>query len=116
MMARTSEHFQINTCRPCGKLFWEGYSSAGFLTRLDVQPLDVRAELIAKLTGWRTYQIHPTAVSFEATPRIGILAKNALVLAQHKCDPSEFVFGEVEPPDYFKRKKRKPTESEGVPF
>ena len=115
-MARTSEHFQINTCRPCGKLFWEGYSSAGFLTRLDIELLDVRLELIAKLTGRRTYQIHPTAVSFEATPRVGILAKNALVLAQHKCDPSEFKFGEVEPPDYFNRKKRKSIEAEGVPF
>lgn len=115
-MARTSENFQINTCRPCGKLFWEGYSSAGFLTRLDVQPLDVRAELIAKLTGRRTYQIHKTAVSFEATPRVGILAKSALVLATHKCDPSEFAFGEIEPPDYFNTKKPSKTESEGVPF
>ena len=115
-MARTSEHFQINTCRPCGKLFWEGYSSAGFLTRLDVELLDIRFELIAKLTGRRTYQIHPTAVSFEATPRIGIIASNALVLAQHNCDPSEFAFGQVEAPDYFNRNKTKLTESEGVPF
>jgi hypothetical protein len=115
-MARTSENFQINTCRPCGKLFWEGYSSAGFLTRLDVEPLDVREELIAKLTGRRTYRIHPTAVSFEAIPRVCIIAPNAIVLAQHQCDPSQFKFGEVEPPDYFNRNKRKPTESEGVPF
>jgi hypothetical protein len=115
-MARTSQDYQINTCRPCGKLFWEGYSSAGFLTRLDVELLDIRAELIAKLTGRRTYQIHSTAVSFEATPRVGIIARNALVLAQHKCDPSEFKFGEVETPDYFNRKKMKPIKSEGVPF
>lgn len=113
---RTSENFQVATCRPCGKLYWIGYSSAGFLTRLDVQPLDIREELIAKLTGRRTYQIHPTALSFEATPRIGIIAKNALVLATHKCDPSEFAFGEVEPPDYFNRNRVKKSETEGVPF
>lgn len=113
---RTSENFQPAICRPCGKLYWIGYSSAGFLIRLDVQPLDVRAELIAKLTGRRTYQIHPTAVSFEATPRVGILAKKALVLTTHNCDPSEFTFGEVEPPDYFNRKKPAKSESEGVPF
>lgn len=113
---RTSENFQIATCRPCGKLYWIGYSSAGFLTRLDVQPLDIRAELIAKLTGRRTYQIHPTAVSFEVTPRIGILGINAIVLATHNCNPSEFAFGEVEPPDYFNRIKVKKTETEGVPF
>lgn len=113
---RTSENFQPATCRPCGKLYWIGYSSAGFLTRLDVQPLDIREELIAKLTGRRTYQIHPTAVSFEATPRVGILAKKAIVLATHNCDPAEFIFGQVEPPDYFNRNIRKKSESEGVPF
>lgn len=113
---RASENFQPATCRPCGKLYWIGYSSAGFLTRLDVQPLDIRGELIAKLTGRRTYQIHKTAVSFEATPRVGILAINALVLATHNCDPSEFAFGEIEPPDYFNTIKAKKSESEGVPF
>lgn len=113
---RTSENFQVATCRPCGKLYWIGYSSAGFLTRLDVQLLDIREELIAKLIGRRTYQIHKTAVSFEAIPRVGIIAKNALVLATHKCDPSEFAFGEVEPPDYFNTIKAKKSEAEGVPF
>lgn len=113
---RTGENFQVATCRPCGKLYWIGYSSSGILTRLDVEPLDIRAELIAKLTGRRTYQIHKTGVSFEATPRVGILAINALVLATHKCDPSEFKFGEVEPPDYFNTRKPDKSESEGVPF
>lgn len=113
---RTSEHFQVATCRPCGKLYWIGYSTAGFLMRLDVQPLDVRAELIAKLSGRRTYEIHKSAVSFNAIPRVGILASNATVLAQHNCDPSEFVFGEVEPPDYFNTIKPSKIETEGVPF
>lgn len=113
---RTSEHFQVATCRPCGKLYWIGYSSAGFLTRLDVQPLDVRAELIVKLLGRRTYQIHKSAVSFNAIPRVGILARHATVLAQHNCDPSEFAFGQVEAPDYFNTIKPAKEESQGVPF
>lgn len=113
---RTCEHFQVATCRPCGKLYWIGYSSAGFLTRLDVQLLDIRGELIAKLTGRATYQIHKSAISFEATPRVCLLAPSALVLATHNCDPSEFAFGEVEPPDYFDSKKPTRAESEKVPF
>jgi hypothetical protein len=86
------------------------------MTRLDVTPLTLSQEIVAKLRGRRTHQIHRTAESFETTPRRGAYLRSAtaIVLGDHACDPSAFRFGEVAP-EYFNRPI--PSQpSEGVPF
>jgi hypothetical protein len=111
-----NNNFYLSDCRKCGNIVWVGLCWAGFLTRLDVSPLTLPQEIVAKVTGRRTHQIHRTATSFETTPRRGgyLLAVNPIVLADHLCDPSAFRFGEV-PPQYFNTIKINPT-SEDVPF
>lgn len=111
-----NNNFYLSDCRKCGNIVWVGLCWAGFLTRLDVSSLTLPQEIVAKVTGRRTHQIHRTATSFEITPRRGgyLRAVNPIVLADHHCDPSAFRFGEV-PPQYFNTIKIKPT-SEDVPF
>ena len=111
-----NNNFYISECRKCGNIVWVGLCWAGFVTRLDVTPLTLSQEIVAKLMGRRTHQIHRTAESFETTPRRGayLKAAKAIVLGDHICDPSAFRFGEVAP-EYFNRPiPRQP--SEGVPF
>ena len=86
------------------------------MTRLDVTPLTLSQEIVAKIMGRRTHQIHRTAESFETTPRRGayLKAATAIVLGDHICDLSAFRFGEVAP-EYFNRPITKQS-SEGVPF
>lgn len=111
-----SNNFYISDCRKCGNIVWVGLCWAGFLTRLDVTPLTLTQEIMAKMMGRRTHQIHRTSESFETTPRRGayLKAANAIVLGDHICDPSSFRFGEVAP-EYFNRVKANQP-SEGVPF
>lgn len=81
--------FQAIDCRSCGNLVWDGLSSSGIPIKLDMGRLNLKDEIVKLLLGGRTYQIHRTAVSFEATPRIGarIHAKEPIVLAMHECYP-----------------------------
>ena len=111
-----NNNFYLSNCRKCGNIVWVGLCWAGFLTRLDVSPLTLPQEIVAKVTGRRTHQIHRTAASFETTPRRGayLRAVNPIVLADHLCNPSAFRFGEV-PPQYFNTIEINPT-SEKVPF
>lgn len=113
-----STEFVLHTCRPCGKLFWQG-RVWGFNVRLDVKPLTIGEEIMAKLLKTqRTYLLHRTGKSFEATPRIGAYINDTQnpVLGSHICDPAQFEFGATPPEDYWGRFKSKAYEGEEVPF
>jgi len=113
-----STEFVLKTCRPCGKLFWEG-RVFGFNVRLDVKPLSLHDEIMAKLfKTQRTYLLHRTGKSFEATPRMGAYINDTEnpVLGSHICDPSQFEFGATPPEDYWGRVKGKSYQGEDVPF
>ena len=109
-------HFKAIDCRSCGNLVWDGLSSSGIPIKLDTGRLNLRDEIVRLLTGGRTYQIHRTSISFEATPRIGarIGAANPIVLALHECYPMT-VFSE-QAPDYWDRAIATMTTNEEVPF
>jgi hypothetical protein len=109
--------FKPNDCRKCGNLVWEGVSStSNFDIKLDTNPLNLVQEILALTAGIATYQIHRTAVSFEASRRMaGRMNKgNPIVLATHACRPIT-EFGQT-PPDYFNTAKSETTNSEEVPF
>ena len=93
--------FSAIDCRKCGNLIWAGHSSAGVPTKLDPTQLNLTSEIIAKVSGLRTYQIHRLGRTFEVTPRVGarIWAKNAIILAEHQC--RDFGLFAQEMPDYF---------------
>lgn len=108
--------FKPINCSHCGHLIWDGLSASGFATKLDMTRLNIVEEITKLSTGTRTYQIHKTAASFEATRRMGdrMRAIDPIVLAEHTCTSAGFTFGQV-PPDYFNRYK--PSQLvEGVPF
>lgn len=118
LSAMISTQFEIKTCRPCGKLFWEG-RVWGFNTKLDIEPMTIYQEIMAKLyKTQRTYLLHRTSKSFEATPRIGAYINDTEnpVLGSHICDPSQFQFGQTPPEDYWGRFQYKQNTGEGVPF
>ena len=108
--------FKAINCRHCGHLVWDGLSASGFPTKLDTARLNIVEELIKLSTNTRTYQIHRTSTSFEATRRTAIRmgAVDPIVLAEHTCTSSGFTFGQ-EPPEYFNRPPS-PAMTEGVPF
>lgn len=113
-----STEFVLHTCRPCGKLFWQG-RVWGFNTKLDIEPMTVYQEIMAKLyKTQRTYLLHRTSKSFEATPRIGAYINDTEnpILGSHICDPSQFQFGQTPPEDYWGRFQYKQDTGEGVPF
>lgn len=104
-------------CRHCGNLVWAGVSATSRCDiKLDMGRLNLVEELLALTSGIATYQIHRTAVSFEATRRTAVRMKVAepIVLATHTCKALT-TFGQV-PPDYFNREKLSTTNSEKVPF
>jgi hypothetical protein len=108
--------FKPTNCRKCGNLVWAGVSASSRCDiKLDTKQLNLEQEIATLQKNIGTYQIHPTADSFEATRRTAIRmgAKNPIVLATHTCR-SMTIFAE-QPPDYFNRQK-KTTISEGCPF
>jgi hypothetical protein len=111
--------FSAIDCRNCGNLIWAGHSSTGVPTKLDPTPLNLLAEITAKVSGLRTYQIHRLGRTFEATPRVGarMWAKNPIVLAEHQC--RDFGLFAQEMPDYFGNGGLPPkstTSTDGIPF
>jgi hypothetical protein len=114
-------------CRACGKLIWEGLI-VGFQTRLDPGTLTIQEEIIKRITGTCTFELHKTAVSFEA----GLRSLNAIqrskgqtptILASHSCTRTKEIFRfkgeepvEDEIPDYWNRRKTSQLEQEGIPF
>jgi len=122
-----NSNFEAKYCRACGKLIWEGLT-VGFQIRLDPGVLNIREEIIKKITGSRTFQLHRTAVSFEADLRsVHAIArsqgKDPIILASHNCTRTMEIFrlkdqepGEDEIPDYWNRRKKPQLETEGIPF
>ena len=109
--------FKPINCRKCGNLIWAGVSASSRCdVKLDTARLNLVEELTALTSGRATYQIHRTALSFEATRRTAMRMKVAepIVLATHTCR-SLTIFAE-EPPEYFNRPKLSTTDSEKVPF
>ena len=114
-------------CTACGKLIWEGLT-VGFQTRLDPGTLTIQEEIIKRITGSRTFELHRTAVSFEARLRSlntikASQGKTPIILASHTCSRSKEIFrfkgqepAEDEIPDYWNRRKQQQLEQEGIPF
>jgi hypothetical protein len=108
--------FKPIDCRNCGNLIWAGVSATSRCDiKLDTARLNLVEEVMALTAGLATYQIHRTAVSFEATRRTATRMKVAepIVLATHTCRALT-VFAE-EALDYWNRIKLSTT-SEKVPF
>ena len=108
--------FKPISCKKCGNLIWAGVSATSRCDiKLDTARLNLVEEVIALTNGVGTYQIHRTALSFEATrrtaTRMGVA--DPIVLATHNCRALT-VFAE-QPPDYFNRPKLSTT-SKKVPF
>jgi len=89
-------------CKSCQRTIWSGLTSTGIPTKLDTARLNLAQEVVKKIEGVRTYQIHKTVISFEATPRLGarLGGGGAVVLATHICSWVDFNYGIA--PDYFK--------------
>ena len=108
--------FKPINCRKCGNLIWAGVSASSRCDiKLDTARLNLTEELVALTSGLATYQVHRTAVSFEAIRRTAARMKVAqpIVLATHTCRALT-VFAE-QAPNYFNRPKLS-TNSEKVPF
>ena len=114
-------------CTGCGKLIWEGLT-LGFQIRLDPATLTIQEEIIKRIQGSRTFELHRTAVSFEAHLRsLNAIPRskghNPTILASHSCSRAKEIFrikgqepAEDEIPDYWNRRKKQQLESEGIPF
>jgi hypothetical protein len=109
-------NFKPINCRQCGHLVWDGLTNSGIPMKLDMARLNIASEIQTLVGGGRTYQIHRTTASFEATRRTPARMKavDPIVLAQHTCNSEGFLFGQ-EPTEYFDRPKLSTT-SEKVPF
>jgi hypothetical protein len=108
--------FKPISCQKCGNLIWAGVSATSRCDiKLDTAQLNLADELVALTAGIATYELHRTAVSFEATRRMATRMNVAspVVVATHTCRPIT-VFAE-EAPDYWNRPKLSTT-SEKVPF
>jgi hypothetical protein len=122
-----NSNFEAIYCRACGKLIWEGFT-VGFQIRLDPGILSIREEIIKRITGSRTFQLHRTAVSFEADLRsLNTIERSKgmdlIILASHSCTKTMEIFrlkGQEpegdEIPDYWNRRKKPQLETEGIPF
>jgi len=108
-------NFKPIDCKRCGHLVWDGLTAGGIPMKLDMARLTMTEELVALTSGTATYQVHRTALSFEATRRTATRMKVAepIVLATHTCRAMT-VFAETAP-DYWNRVKLSTT-SEKVPF
>lgn len=116
MSNHTDLTFKPITCHKCGNLVWAGVSATSRCDiKLDTARLNLADELVALTAGLATYQIHRTAISFEATRRMATRMSVAapVVLATHTCRALR-VFGQ-QPPNYFNQAKLSTT-SEKVPF
>ena len=114
-------------CTACGKLIWEGLT-VGFQIRLDPATLTIQEEIIKRIQGSRTFELHRTAVSFEADLRsLSAIERskgqNPTILASHSCSRTKEIYrtkgqepGQEEVPDYWNRRKTPQLEQEGIPF
>jgi len=105
-------NFTSTQCPQCQRIIWAGLSSTGIPTKLDTERLNLKEEIVKKIQGVRTYQIHQTSISFQATPRLGarLGAAAPIVLATHICSWNDFNYGSA--PDYFGKPTAQTTEVE----
>lgn len=116
--------FKLNTCGKCFTQVWVGVSWSGFRTKLDMTPLNLEMEILAKVKGLTTFEIHPTDQSFEVVPRTlnriiwaqALPKRKRVILAQHLCQASMQFAEQPPPPDYWDRRAKEIQSSEGYPF
>ena len=109
--------FKPINCRKCGNLIWAGVSATSRCDiKLDTARLNLIEEVLALTNGLGTYQVHRTALSFEATRRTAVRmgVADPVVLATHTCRAIT-VFAETAP-DYWNRVKLSTTNDEKVRF
>jgi hypothetical protein len=114
-------------CTACGKLIWEGLA-VGFKITLDPESLTIEEEIIKRIRGSHTFELHRTHVSFEAGLRSVNAIKqshhqNPIILASHTCSKNKEIFrfkgqepDEDEVPDYWNRRQEPQLQTEGIPF
>jgi len=112
----SASDFSATQCPKCYRPIWSGLGYSMISLKLDTDRLNLKDEILAKLDGLRTYEIHRTATSFEVTPRsMGYLtARNPYVLAEHKCK-AVVLFGELAS-DPWGRGKKETIETMEAPF
>lgn len=99
--------FKPVTCGRCQAVIWAGISWAGFARRLDTPRLTIEEEIIKRLSGLMTYELHRTRVSFEAVERSlqrirwADPSKDRVILADHTCQG--FRLFETEVPWYWSK-------------
>ena len=116
--------FVVINCKACGKLIWSGNSSGGFSTKLDTGRLNILEEIVKKVSNIRTYEAHRTAVSFEATLRIGARVigteykPERVILAEHECSTLNKNVAQIGNvlPDYWGRDVNPKLEPEEILF
>ena len=112
--------FKIINCALCGTEIWFGVSWAGFNTKLDMTPLNLVQEILARANGLMTYEISPTQYSFDAVERTlnrirwALPMQRQVILAKHLCQVS--MAGGQAAPNYFNRKSKPTTTDEGYGF
>ena len=118
----TSQDFQPVICSKCGTLVWSGISWAGFAKLLDKNTLTIEEEIIKKLAGLKTYEIHRTRVSFEAVERSANRIKWAspdktrIILADHHCSTMALFETLDDAPNYWPGPVYATSSTEGFPF
>jgi hypothetical protein len=120
-------NFKAEYCAACGKLIWQGMT-VGFQIKLNPGALSIQEEIMKRIAGLRTFQLHRTAVSFEAELRSlntikASQGREQIILASHSCTRTKEIFrlkdqepGEEEIPDYWNRSKKPALDQEGIPF
>lgn len=107
-------------CSKCNAVVWSGISWAGFARLLDKQRLTIEEEIIHRLQGRRSYELHRTMVSFEAVERsVNRIKwarpdKDRVIVADHHCSTMRLFETLDDVPNYWARPKYQ--HSEGVPF
>lgn len=115
-------HFKPIFCKRCGSVVWSGISWAGFPKRLGVEKLTVEEEIIKRISGLMTYEIHRTQVSFEAVERTihrikwADPSRNRIILADHHCSDFQLFQSLDSVPDYWPAPSYPETTGEGFPF
>lgn len=114
-------NFKPILCRKCGALIWSGVSWAGFARLLDKQRLTIEEEIVHRLSGRHSYELHRTMVSFEAVERSANRIKWArpdkdrVVVADHHCSTMHLFETIDDAPNYW-AKPTKYESSERAPF
>lgn len=114
--------FKPIICARCNTVVWSGISWAGFSRLLDKQRLTIEEEIIKRLSGLMTYEIHRTRVSFEAVERSvnrikwAAPGKDRVILADHHCANMSLFETLDDVPAYWSQPVMATSPVEGMPF